>query len=308
MEIKGPRELTYACGQYSLKRGVNKMSSCKNIQIVIDSTTDIVDCLKDRVKTVPLIVSFGNREFLDGIDLSRDDFYRELESGQLMPRTSQPSPASFEKVFREIHERGEEGIVITVASGLSGTYQSACIAAQDYPEITVIDSTSVAVGTGILVEYAIECIDNGMSREEISAELTEKRENICLIAMLDTLEYLKRGGRISKSAAFAGGVLNIKPVISIKDGEVLILGKARGTKKANNFLVQEIQKKGVDYSLPILLGYTGTSDRLLNNYIESSRSLWEGRVNALSWSQMGSVVGTHGGPGAVAIAFFANHS
>ena len=284
------------------------MSDRKKIQIIIDSTIDMAEHLQNRVKTVPLIVSFDDREYLDGIDLSRDDFYRELESGQLMPKTSQPSPVSFEKVYEEIHEKGEEGIVITVAAGLSGTYQSACIAAQDYPEITVIDSTSVAVGTGILVEYAIECIDKGMSRDEISAELIKKRENICLIAMLDTLEYLKRGGRISKTAAFAGGVLNIKPVIFIKDGEIQILGKARGTKKANNFLVQEIQKNGVDYTLPILLGYTGTSDRLLNNYIECSRSLWEGKVNELGRSQMGSVVGTHGGPGAVAIAFFAKHS
>ena len=284
------------------------MVSQKKIQVIIDSTVDIVDHLKDRVKIVPLIVSFGDREYLDGIDLSRDDFYRELESGKLMPKTSQPSPASFGKVFEEIHERGEECIVITVASRLSGTFQSACLAAEDYPEITVIDSRNVAVGAGILAEYAFECIDRGMSRDEITEELTRKREDIRLVAMLDTLEYLKRGGRISKTAAFAGGVLNIKPVISIIEGEITVLGKARGTKKANNFLVQEIQKYGVDYSMPVLLGYTGTSDRLLKNYIESSRSLWEGKVKDLTWSQMCSVVGTHGGPGAVAAAFFAKQS
>ena len=284
------------------------MGSQKKIQVIIDSTVDIVDRLKDRVKIVPLIVSFGDREYLDGIDLSRDDFYRELETGKLMPKTSQPSPASFGKVFEEIHERGEECIVITVASRLSGTFQSACLAAEDYPEITVIDSRNVAVGAGILAEYAFECIDQGMSRDEITAELTKKREDIRLVAMLDTLEYLKRGGRISKTAAFAGGVLNIKPVISIIEGEITVLGKARGTKKANNFLVQEIQKYGVDYSMPVLLGYTGTSDRLLKNYIESSRSLWEGKVKDLTWSQMCSVVGTHGGPGAVAAAFFAKQS
>ncbi|MBQ6392341.1 MAG: DegV family protein, partial [Eubacterium sp.] len=144
-----------------------------------------------------------------------------------------------------------------------------------------------------------------MSREEIAEELNKKRDEICLVAMLDTLEYLKRGGRISGTAAFAGGVLNIKPVVTIKDGEILILGKARGTKKANNFLVEEIKKNGIDYDLPILLGYTGNSVDLLNNYIESSRNLWEGQVDELNCSQICSVVGTHAGPGAVAVAFFA---
>ena len=284
------------------------MSDRKKIQIIIDSTIDMAEHLQNRVKTVPLIVSFDDREYLDGIDLSRDDFYRELESGEVLPKTSQPSPASFEKVFEEIHEKGQEGIVITVASRLSGTFQSACIAAEDYPEITVIDSKTVAIGSGILAEYAIECIDQGMSRDEIAAELDKKRDEICLVAMLDTLEFLKRGGRISKTTAFAGGVLNIKPVVTVKDGEILILGKARGTKKANNFLVQEIKKNGIDYSLPILVGYTGTSDRLLKNYIESSRDLWEGQVSELNQSQICSVIGTHAGPGAVAVAFFAKQS
>ena len=284
------------------------MSDRKKIQIIIDSTIDMAEHLQNRVKTVPLIVSFDDREYLDGIDLSRDDFYRELESGKVLPKTSQPSPASFEKVFEDIHEKGEEGIVITVASRLSGTFQSACIAAEDYPEITVIDSKTVAIGSGILAEYAIECIDQGMSRDEIAAELDKKRDEICLVAMLDTLEFLKRGGRISKTTAFAGGVLNIKPVVTVKDGEILILGKARGTKKANNFLVQEIKKNGIDYSLPILVGYTGTSDRLLKNYIESSRDLWEGQVSELNQSQICSVIGTHAGPGAVAVAFFAKQS
>ena len=258
------------------------MSDRKKIQVIIDSTVDMADRLKDRVKTVPLIVSFGDREYLDGIDLSRDDFYRELEAGQLLPKTSQPSPASFEKIFEEIHESGEEGIVISV-----------------------VDSETVAVGTGILAEYALRCIDRGMPRDEIISQLNQKKDEICLVAMLDTLEYLKRGGRISKTVAFAGGVLNIKPVVTVKDGEILILGKARGTKKANNFLVEEIQKNGIDYSLPILLGYTGTSTELLDKYIESSRSLWEGQVDELNSSQICSVVGTHAGPGAVAVAFFA---
>ena len=275
-----------------------------SIRIIIDSTTDIPEQVLHQVEVVPLTVSFGDEEYLDGIDLSRGDFYRKLEAGQILPKTSQPSPEAFAEVFQRIHEAGDEGVFISVASALSGTCQSAIIAAADYPEISVVDSRNVAVGTGILAEYALLLISRGITREELTQKLEKKREDICLIAMLDTLEYLKRGGRISKTAALAGGILNIKPVITVKEGEILILGKARGAKKANNLLVELAEKNGVDYSLPILLGYAGTSDELLQNYIHDSRKLWEGHVENLEYAQICSVVGTHTGPGAVAAAFF----
>ena len=275
-----------------------------SIRIIIDSTTDIPEQVLHQVEVVPLTVSFGDEEYLDGIDLSRNDFYRKLEAGQILPKTSQPSPEAFAEVFQRIHEAGDEGVFISVASALSGTCQSAAIAAADYPEISVVDSRNVAVGTGILAEYALLLISRGITREELTQKLEKKREDICLIAMLDTLEYLKRGGRISKTAALAGGILNIKPVITVKEGEILILGKARGAKKANNLLVELAEKNGVDYSLPILLGYAGTSDELLQNYIHDSRKLWEGHVENLEYAQICSVVGTHTGPGAVAAAFF----
>ena len=275
-----------------------------SIRIIIDSTTDIPERVLHQVEVVPLTVSFGDEEYLDGIDLSRGDFYRKLEAGQILPKTSQPSPEAFAEVFQRIHDAGDEGVFISVASALSGTCQSAAIAAADYPEISVVDSRNVAVGTGILAEYALQLISRGITREELTQKLEKKREDICLIAMLDTLEYLKRGGRISKTAALAGGILNIKPVITVKEGEILILGKARGAKKANNLLVELAEKNGVDYSLPILLGYAGTSDELLQNYIHDSRKLWEGHVENLEYAQICSVVGTHTGPGAVAAAFF----
>ncbi|MBR4759463.1 MAG: DegV family EDD domain-containing protein, partial [Lachnospiraceae bacterium] len=183
----------------------------------------------------------------------------------------------------------------------------ACIAAQDYPEISVIDSQNVAVGTGILVQHAIECANAGMTREQLVEELEQKKQDICLVAMLDTLEYLMKGGRLSRTAAFAGGLLNIKPVITIKDGAVVVLGKARGIKKANNLLVELITQNGVEYSMPVLLGYSGTSDVLLQNYITDSSALWEGHIDRLDSSQICSVIGTHAGPGAVAVAFFKSH-
>ena len=275
-----------------------------SIRIIIDSTTDVSPEAQQQMEVVPLTVSFGEEEYLDGVELSREDFYRKLEAGQILPKTSQPSPEAFARVYDRIRQEGNEGILITVSSALSGTYQSACIAAEEYPEIRVIDSRNVAVGTGILAEYALRRTEEGAELDALAEELEKKREEICLVAMLDTLEYLKRGGRISKTAALAGGILNIKPVITLKDGVIVILGKARGAKKANNLLVEQIEQNGIDYSLPILLGYTGTSDTLLQNYIHDSRALWEGHVEKLEYALICSVVGTHAGPGAVAVAFF----
>ena len=135
----------------------------------------------------------------------------------------------------------------------------------------------------------------------------EEKKKIVVVALVDTLEYLKRGGRISKTAAFAGGVLNIKPVLSVIDGEIHLLGKARGSKMGNNLLVQEIDKAGgIDFSRPVLLGYSGISDALLLKYIEDSRHIWEGNLKEIRYTTVGSVIGTHAGPGAVVVAFFKN--
>lgn len=281
-----------------------KMNNNRKTQIIIDSTTDVTDEYKDKVMIVPLTVSFGDKEYKDGIELSRDEFYRKLESGDVLPKTSQATPATFESVYREVRKKGMNGVVITLSSDLSGTYQSACIAAEDYPEIHVVDSKNVAIGAGILVQYAVSCAERGMPAEQIAEEIENKKKEVCLIAMLDTLEYLWKGGRLSRTATIAGGILGIKPVITIKDGAVVILGKARGAKKANNLLVEQVTLNGVQYDMPVLLGYTGTSDTLLQNYISDSKALWEGHLDKLEWSLICSVIGTHAGPGAVAVAFF----
>ena len=280
------------------------MNNEKNIQVIIDSSTDIAPRLENRVHIVPLTLSFNGKEYLDGIDMSRMEFYEKLENEDVMPKTSQVTPAAFDKVFAKIHEKGQEAIVITVSSGLSGTWQSASLAAQEYPEIRVVDSCNVAIGAGILTEYAIQCIDQGMNLRELEAVLIKMRSKVRLIAKLDTLEFLKRGGRISKTTALAGGMMHIKPVITIEEGQIRILGKARGAKKANNYLTQQVQEFGADTKLPVLLGYTGTSDTLLKNYIQDSRSLWETQLDNLEYTQICSVVGTHAGPGAVGVAFF----
>lgn len=276
-----------------------------SVKIIVDSTADLTASVKERVSIVPLTVLFGEEEYIDGVTLTHREFYEKLIESDVLPTTSQATPTAFMKVFEEVLAPEDSAVVITLASKLSGTCQSALIAAADYNDVHVVDSTSVAIGAGILAEYALQCVDQGMSAQEIATALEEKKKSICVIAMLDTLEYLKKGGRISSATAFAGGLLNIKPVVNIEDGVINILGKARGSRQGNNLLVQEIRKAGgIDFDLPILLGYTGISDALLKKYIEDSSSIWINGTEQLPYTTIGSVVGTHAGPGAIAAAFF----
>ena len=277
-----------------------------NVNLIIDSTTDLTPQLREQFTVVPLTVHFGDQEYIDGVTISHRQFYEKLVESDVLPSTSQATPAAFADVFEEVARRGETAVVLTLASQLSGTYQSAMIAASDYPgRIFVVDGTSVAIGTGILAELALRLREQGLTAEEIAGRLEEEKEKIHVVALLDTLEYLKRGGRISATVAFAGGLLSIKPVIAVKDGVIQMLGKARGSRQGNNLLVQQIEKAGgVDFDKPVLLGFSGLSDALLTKYIEDSRDLWENGTESLVTTSIGSVVGTHAGPGAIAVAFF----
>ncbi len=276
------------------------------VRIVIDSTADTSPQVRERCAVVPMSIFFGDTEYVDGVTITHREFYEKLVESDVMPTTSQASPDAFAKIYQQAVDAGEQVVVLTVASALSGTFQSACIAAMDFPgDVFVVDSKTVAIGTGILAEYALQLADEGLCAAEIAHELSVKRESVCLIAMLDTLEYLKRGGRISKTVAFAGELLSIKPVVTVRDGEIVMLGRARGSRQANNLLVKEIQAAGgVDFELPVLLGYTGLSDALLRKYTQDSASLWENSATQLRSELIGSVIGTHAGPGAVAVAFF----
>lgn len=276
-------------------------------RIIVDSTSDLMPEARARVSVVPLTVHFGDEEFIDGVTIDHKTFYEKLVETDVHPTTSQATPAGFMAEYEKVAQAGESAVVITLSSKLSGTYQSAVIAAGDYENIYVVDSGSVAIGGGILVELALRLLDQGLEAPEIAAQLEAEKEKVRIVALLDTLEYLKKGGRISKTVAFAGAVLNIKPVVSVTDGEIQMLGKARGSRMGNNLLVQEIEKAGgVDFSKPVLLGYTGLSDAVLLKYIEDSRQLWEGGLDQVRYTSIGSVIGTHAGPGAIAVAFFKN--
>ena len=275
------------------------------VRIIVDSSTNVSEKYREKIQFVPLTVRFGDKEYLDGVELSKHQFYEMLVESDVLPTTSQATPAAFADCFEAIASAGDSAVVITLSSKLSGTYQSAVLATEDYPNIYVVDSQSVAIGTGVLAQYAVELAQQGMGAEELAHVLTQQRDKVCEEALLDTLEYLKKGGRISKTVAFAGGMLNIKPVVTIQDGAVALIGKARGSRNGNNLLVEKIREAGgVDFERPVLLGYTGLSSALLEKYVDDSKALWADHVDKLDGCLLCSVIGTHAGPGAVAVAFF----
>ncbi len=276
------------------------------VHIITDSGSDVKGTVDENITIVPLRITFGEEDYYDGVTLSHQQFYEKLIESDEFPKTSQVSPFEFENVFRAVQEAGDTAVVITLSQKLSGTYQSALMAAEGFGDIIkVVDSKSVSLGEGILVQYAAALRDAGQSAAEIAEKLEEKKQDICVIALLDTLEYLKKGGRLSKAAAFAGGLLSIKPVLSLADGEIVVLGKARGSKQGNNMLIQMIEKSnGVDFNMPLMLGYSGLSDAILKKYILDSEALWAGNADKLNITTVGGTIGAHSGPGAIAVAYF----
>ena len=276
------------------------------IRIITDSASDIVDNRREDLTVLPVSITFGSEEFRDGITLTHEAFYEKLIECDALPVTSQVAPFAFEEAFREAVEAGGQVIAITLSSKLSGTYQSACIGAEGFGgKVRVVDSENASIGQHALVEYALRLKSAGLSFEEIVERLEADKGRIRLIALLDTLEYLKKGGRISKAAAMAGSLLSIKPVIAIQGGEVAILGKARGSKQGNNLLAEQITKTGgIDFEKPFVLGYTGLDDSVLQKYIVDHEAFWKSSVDALETSSVGGTIGTHVGPGAIGVAFF----
>ena len=278
------------------------------VKILIDSASDISqeEANKLGINVIPLQVRFDEEEFLDGINLSSKEFYDKLIEQDTLPKTSQITPFRYQEEFERLTKNGDSLIVITLSSKLSNTYNSAVLASYDYEDkVYVVDSLNATAGERVLALYAKRLIDSGLDIKDIVEKLNSVKSKIKLLAIVDTLEYLKKGGRISKATAFAGELFNIKPVISIIDGEVKLVGKARGSRKANNLLHELIEKSGgIDFSMPYTTLYSGLSDAMLKKYIEDEKELWEGNTKDVPISTVGSTIGTHVGPGAIGVVFF----
>lgn len=278
------------------------------IRIITDSASDVSQetAKKWDITVIPLKVRFGEEEFLDGVTMTYDKFYTKLVETDELPKTSQIPPFEYEEIFREFVDKGDDVVYLSLSYGVSGCYQSACLAAQEFEgKVHVIDTKQFCISQYIIVERAVQLRDSGMGIHELVETIEKEKKLARVISVFDTLEYLKMGGRISSAAAAVGGVLSIKPVITIEDGKVAIVGKARGSKNGNNMLIQYIDKHGgIDYDKPLCLAYSGLSDDLLMKYKEDSKHLYEQYVSDIPVAHVGATIGTYAGPGAIACAYF----
>ena len=280
------------------------------VKILVDSASDIdlEEAEKLGISLLPMEVRFGDEEFLDGVNLSHKKFFEKLVESVELPKTSQINEFRFEESFRKLTENGDEVVAIVISSKLSGTYNCAKKASEAFAgKVEVVDSLNACIGERILIQYALRLAKDGkMSAKEIAKELDDKKGKIQVLALLDTLKYLKKGGRISSVVAFAGELLSIKPVVAVVKGEVKLVGKAMGSKKGNNLLMKLVEKcGGIDFDMPYALGYSGLSDEYLKKYLKDSEILWKDKTENVPSYMIGSTIGTHVGPGAIAVAFFA---
>ena len=276
------------------------------IRIVTDSTSDITqDMAKELgIDVVPLTVSFGNEAFIDGVTITMDEFYSRLKNGDVLPKTSQPSPVAFEEVYKKYINAGDEIISIHISSELSGTGQSAKIAADAVSpdKISVIDSLNATGGQDVLVRIAIALRDQGLSREEIVARLNEYIPRIRLLVIVNTLEYLKKGGRIRPAIATFGDVISLHPVLTLVDGLVEIPAKIIGDKATIKWLVRHIDEDAPEPGLPVIIGHSAAPEKAadLKAKLEA-----KGVENIVDTIQLGSVIGTYTGPGSIGMFYIA---
>lgn len=252
---------------------------------------------------VPMTVHFGNEVYQSGVNLSNADFYSKLSACEALPTTSQPTPYAFSQVYERVKANGDQAVVLCVSSALSGTYQSACIALDGYEAcIHVVDSRAVSIAQALLLRYADTLRQRGASAREIADALEEKKQCICAYGAVDTLEYLIKGGRLSKAAGAVGSMLGIRPILCLQDGALSVAGKARGPKAAISMTNKLIEELGIDFTMPVGVGYTGNDPSVLEPYMGSPDSVWTG--HDVPVYHVGSTVGTHTGPGLFIVAFF----
>lgn len=275
------------------------------VTFIIDAGSDLNATLAHQmgVKFIPMTVCFGADEYRSGVDISNEEFYKKLVSTQELPTTSQPTPYDFERAYQEVIDNGDEAVVLCVSSELSGTYQSAVIAADGFEgNVFVVDTLAVSAAQRVLLEYGFLLRDRGLSAKEIAEELNRKKMDIRIMGAVETLEYLIKGGRLSKAAGAVGSVLGIRPVLHLCGGKLEVAGKARGAKAAITMTRNLVEQEGIDLSMPFALGYTGNDPAVIAPFLEAVTPLLDGKTAPIY--PVGSTVGTHAGPGLFLAAFF----
>lgn len=273
------------------------------VKFIVDSGCDLSQTQAEAlgVILVPMSIHFGCEEYRSGVNLTNEEFYKKLAASRELPTTSQPTPYDFETVYRQVKSNGDEAVVLCISSALSGTYQSAAIAAADFQDrIYVVDTYTVTIAQRILLEYAFQLREKGCTAAQIAAQLEEKKSSVRVYGAVDTLEYLIKGGRLSKAAGAVGTVLGIRPVLTVRDGVLVVAGKARGPKASITMLKNFAEEDGIDLSMPFLAGYTGTDPQIIDGLSDA----FSDTLHNIPVSEIGSTIGTHAGPGLVGFAFF----
>ncbi len=275
------------------------------IRIITDSMGDVPKKLADElnIRIVPLTVSFGDKTYVDGVDITSDRFFELLTVSPELPKTSQVPPAVFQQVFREELEKYDKIIVINGSSKMSGTHNSARIAAEEFEEgrIEVLDSMLITFAQGFLVIKAARMAKKNASFEEIIAMVLYSRQRIRCLFAVDSLKYLLKGGRLSPLQAIAGTILNVKPILTIIDGELRAIDKMRGMKKALSYMEDYPESKGLKLDGKIIGINHSTSQDAADTLGKDMKSRY--KVKEVLKAGMGAVVGTHAGPGCVALYY-----
>lgn len=279
------------------------------IKLVVDSSSEITqeESKKMGVYCLPLTVSFEEDMFRDGVDLSYDKFYDKLSEYESLPKTSQVTPYLYEEAFKEILSNGDIPVAITLSSEISGTYNSAILASNQFDEeIHIIDSLTTSCALKLIIKYALSIIDKYDDPVEFVNEIEKIKKKAKIFYLLDTLEYLYKGGRLSKFSALAGSILSIKPIISFDDsGKVVMVSKSRGWKKGISLLSDLVKESGeIDEKLGVILSYSGKDSSIVDSLKQKSESLFSLDINAIPVTQIGCTIGTHAGPGTIGISYF----
>jgi fatty acid kinase fatty acid binding subunit len=271
-----------------------------SVGVVTDSTADLPTALQERfgLAVVPLIVNWDGQTYRDKIDLTTAEFYRRLRTSKTLPKTGAPSLAAFEATFREQLKQHDAVISVNLAARLSGTYEVACRAAQsvDPRRIAVVDSSSVSICMGWLAELAATLSREGLGLTEIVERLEDARGRLRILALLETLQFLQRGGRIGRAAALAGTLLSVKPILSVRDGEVAPVERVRTMNGALRRLVELVVAQGPVERLGVIDSDSATNAAQVETQLAARYP-----ELTIDRGELGPVVGTHGGPGVVGV-------
>ena len=278
------------------------------IKIIVDSASDLKeeDYEKLKIRRVPIEVRFGDEEYLDGETLTASEFYNKLAENPNHPQTSLINAYRWTEIFEQELKSADEVVAITLSSGISGTYQAALEASKKFDgKVFVVDSLNATIGEGILAKVAARLVAEKKSGAEIKVELDKLKTKIKVFAGIDTLKYLKKGGRISAATAFFGEALNFKPIIAVVDGEVKMQDKARGVKKAIDVLIKMINNtNGINFDLPVEIICSGNDHSNAKKLKEELAEILKDAKEEAQLYCLGSTIGTHIGEGAFGITYF----